>query len=336
MHNPKVLVLGENLGRYKASERPQHRDFMTGIEAWVYAFEGEFCNIYDCTQDYVNKFDIVIGNTDFPPKYQEKLAQLCLGRNSKVKWVSLIEGCAKEYLRPMKHIKDIFDASDLINVINKHSLPLFKSITSTRSEYIGVPYPVENVYKLRKEIKDRKKEVFIAPMLLKRWNDHLVAKESGLPYFGIEEREHRTIRNIPAMLKKYNTINGNVRMDLAREYYKDKDLNIKRAYSLKDYFKELSKTYFWINLDDRYTWARYVLDAATLGIPIITTKSTGHGETLFPELTLDNEFDTEKAIRLAQRLAQDEAFYLQNANPDISLLEGFSYENMKFKLIAAL
>ncbi len=336
MHHPKVLVIGKNLGKYKASDRPEHRNFMTGIEAWVYAFEGEYCNIFDCSLEHINKFDIVIGNTDFPPKYQNKLTHLCLNRNSNVKWVSLIEGCAKEYLRPMKNVKDIFDASDFINVINKHSVPLFLSITDTKAEYVGVPYPVENVYKLRKEIKDRKREVFIAPMLLKRWNDHLVAKASGLPYFGIEEREHRTLRNIPKMLKKYGTLDGNIRMEMARKYYKDNNLTVKRAYTLTQYFHELSNSYFWVNLDDRYTWARYILDAATLGIPVITTKSTGHGETLFPMLTLDNEFETEKAIELAQKLAQDESFYKQNANPDISLLEEFSYKSMSQKLLNSI
>ncbi len=336
MQNPKVLVIGENLGRWKASERPHHREFMTGIEAWVYAFEGEFCNIFDCTSEYVNRFDIVIGNTDFPGKYQEKLSHLCLNRAANVKWVSLIEGCAKEYLTPMKHIKDIFDNSDLINVINKYSLPLFRTLSSSKSEYIGVPYPVENVFKLRRNIKSRKKEVFIAPMLLKRWNDHLVAQASGLPYFGIEEREHRTLRNMPKMLKKYGTLNGNVRMDMVKEYYKDDNLEVRRAYTLKDYFKNLSDTYFWVNLDQRYTWARYILDAAALGIPVISTKSTGHGETFFPQLTLDNEFETEKAIDLAKRLVTDETFYSDCANPSIELLEEFSYSKMRDKLLRFL
>jgi hypothetical protein len=336
MQFPKVLVIADNLGRWKASERPHFKDFMTGIESWVYACNGEYCNVFECTQQIVDSFDIVIGNTNFAPKYQEKLLQLCTGRNQSVKWISLIEGCAKEYLKPMSYIKDIFAASDLINVINEQSLPFFRELTGTKAEFIGVPYPVENVYNLRKSIGERKREVFIAPMLLKRWNDHSVARASGLPYFGIEEKEHRTLRNIPKMLKKYGTLNGNIRMDKVKKFYKDDKLEIRRAYTLKDYFHQLSNTYFWVNLDERYTWSRYVLDAAALGSPIITTKSTGHGATLFPELTLDNEFQIDKAINLAKRLATAPDFYKQNANPDIELIAKYSYQNMREKLFQSI
>ena len=58
-----------------------------------------------------------------------------------------------------------------------------------------------------------------------------------------------------------------------------------------DSFSQKCRCVFWLNLDPRFTWARYrQIDAAALGIPIITTASTGHGEILFPQTTLANEY----------------------------------------------
>lgn len=62
-------------------------------------------------------------------------------------------------------------------------------------------------------------------------------------------------------------------------------------------------------MDERYTWGRYVLDAACLGVPIITTRSTGHGDVLFPDVTVENAFEIGQAVRCARSVLDDDDRY---------------------------
>jgi hypothetical protein len=94
--------------------------------------------------------------------------------------------------------------------------------------------------------------------------------------------------------------------------------------------------FFWLNLDPRFTWARYVLDAAALGIPIITTVSTGHGETLFPYTTLADEYQLGTAIELGKRLLEDSAFYRSVTEYAEEYITSFSSEQCVNRLLATL
>ena len=111
---------------------------------------------------------------------------------------------------------------------------------------------------------------------------------------------------------------------------------LKISNQLKNYFKENRDSYIWLNLDDRFTWGRYVLDAAALQIPIITTESTGHADELFPYTCLEHEYDIDKAIELGRRLVDDKEFYHKVTSYPIGKMEHLKPEVMKNKLLTAL
>ena len=91
-----------------------------------------------------------------------------------------------------------------------------------------------------------------------------------------------------------------------------------------------------MNLDSRYTWGRYVLDAAALCIPIITTTATYHGPIFFPETTVPHAMDIDRAIEIGKRLTSDRDFYQHVAFYPAGKMEFLGAEPMKRVLLDAL
>lgn len=338
---PKVLLLTQNNWNWSAKDVPHLRESLSGIESWALACNGDCRSIFSITSDEIKNYDIVIGNT-FPYDSDlqstkknvssELLLKLAESRKSNVVWVTLIEGSATNYLKPLNFIRKILDASDLINCINIHSLDYFRSMTKSRVEFLGIPYPAEGVARHIIPIEKRKKEIFLSPMLTNRWNEYFAAKETELTMSAFAPVVSRKWRNIWPMLRISGKLNRLYKQDQIRNLINDPKLNIINEVPLESYYGIVSNFFLWINLDDRYTWGRYVLDAAALKIPIISTKSTGHSEEFYPETTLENEFQIEKAISLMKRLISDKEFYNHVCNYPVGKLEKYNFESMKNKL----
>jgi hypothetical protein len=282
-------------------------------------------------------YDIIIGNANYTDgKLFERQIQLAHARRPDAKWVVLIEGCATDYIRPMKLLQELFAVADLVNVINKYSVSLFRAMTATRVEYLGIPYPVDGVGAHVVPFEKRVKRTLICPRLLNRQNDYWVAKQVGIDYYGYERRIPRRWRNLPTLWAQYGNFKREAPILKAEQFYRDSELTIRKEIYGATFYTDNADARFWINLDERYTWGRYVLDAAALRMPIITTRSTGHGEDLFPETTLQDEFDLEQAIELGKRLANDDAFYRHVATYPVGKMERFKHEPMKEKLLNLL
>ncbi|MGA2298110.1 MAG: hypothetical protein ABSG15_11235 [FCB group bacterium] len=334
--NPKVLVMGGNPGRWSAVERKEDEKYTTGIESWVYAFNSDYVHILEANPKDIANYDIVIANSNFHNKYLPKLLSLQKNKPQNVKWVTLIEGDLSYYLKPNVFIKALLDSSDLINVINKYTLTFFKKLTNSKVEYIGIPYPVDSITQMAIQIEKRQRRLFICPWLLTRQNDYLAAKEIGLPYYGYEKRISRKLNTLLSNYKTYGSNSPNFNIEKAEKYYADKNLLIKTETTLKNYFEENRDSFIWLNLDDRFTWGRYVLDAAALQIPIITTKSTGHADDLFPYTCLEHEYDIVQAIELGKRLVEDIEFYRMVSSYPFGKMEHLKAEVIKNKLLSSL
>lgn len=303
----RVLLLGGNTLPWKASERLHEADTMTGIESWVFAFDGDYMCGMSANPSIIAKYDIVIGNSN--STFIPHLLSLAESRPEHTKWVTLIEGSGTDYIAPLPGVPKIFDVSDLVININKYTTELFRAMTKVRVEYIGIPYPAETIRKLSTPIEKRRREIYLSPFLLKRWSEVFVARQAQIPYYGIERRLTRKIDTLLPNLRKYGTINPLYYMNKTRELYNEADLRIERERPLPEHFRFEGEAMLWLNFDERYTWGRNVLDAAALQIPIISTRSTGHQEDFFPSLLLETPFELEKALQLTNRLFKDEEFY---------------------------
>jgi hypothetical protein len=333
----KTLVLGANEGFWHAPDRAYERDIISGIEAWVFAFDGDHCNTLEASPELIDEYDLIIGNTN-GSAYRPKLLSLQNGRRRGIRWVSLIEGCATEYLAPDSTLKRILDGSDLVNVINRHTLEFFRSCTTARCEYIGIPYPAANI---RKQFPPGNRRDVWTPSNFYNARASCSSVLAALPVTNRLGWQIHGFMRKQFTKKRWQSFLSSKRMDpksleppcagLLNSVHFHKEMG------MSDYFQTLSQSaYAFVNLDHRYTWARDVLDCASLQIPCIATRATGHVEDFFPALTIVNEFAVREAAELLDKLYSDEEFYRRCAHVPVELLEPLSHENIKKKLLEAL
>jgi hypothetical protein len=127
---------------------------------------------------------------------------------------------------------------------------------------------------------------------------------------GYHVRVHRKLRRLWSNWRQFGTFHDksapmrNIIRTIGSEL-----LHVRPETSTREYLTAMGEDAIWLNLDERYTWGRYVLDAAALGVPIVTTRSTGHGQVLFPRTTVETAFSIDNALRHATMLLEDSDFY---------------------------
>ncbi len=220
----------------------------------------------------VNDYELIIANLD--RSCIDELLKLQEERNPNVKWVSLIERCATDYLQADERLKRLLDNSDLVNVINGHTLDFFRALTTAKCEYIGIPFPAEGIRRMFYVPPSERGDYimlppYIDPPGVTHISSYLAAKDFG--------REMRA-----AQLSEFNY--GNSLYKPTGKYLEP-----------KEYLSMVANSFCFVNLDHRYTQARTVLECAALGVPCISTFSTFHGGNLFPTLTVNDEFDLSDA-----------------------------------------
>ena len=312
MQQPRVLVIGGNPGRWNARERAQLAPYATGIEAWVHATQGVYIDHTSVSLRDVHQFDIVICNTNriSSSSAVEKYARLAENRRDSVLWVSLLEGDMRHYMRPSPFVRRALDASTLVNCINHNATESIQQTTSARVAYIGIPYPVSSVAALATSVSNRKRRVFLCGFLPQRWNDVAAAQQLGIPMDGYHVRMHRKIGNAWSNLQQFGTIHdSSAPLRQVEASFRAENLHVRPETTTKEYLTAMGANVLWMNLDERYTWGRYVLDAAALGVPIVTTRSTGHGQLLFPRTTVETAFSQRDAVALANALLHDADLY---------------------------
>jgi hypothetical protein len=334
----KVVLLGGNREPWSAHQRPHEEKYMNGIEAWVYAFGGDYRCAKFFTEKEMHEYDIIIADSH----YISRLASLCMHRKSHTKWVTMIEGNASDYLIPNPDLQKLLNASDLVNTINTHTTGFFRNLTTAPVEFIGIPHPWKNLQELQIPIEQRRKAIFCCGHLRKRCNDVLAAQGLGAELYGYELRHSRKIK------KLFQEFINTGKIHLNTSYYKDLAISLYSRMQLKNtvqvrygtylelFFKENADALLWMNLDERFTWARYILDGAALGIPVISTDSTGHQSRIFPDLLVKNEFAIDQAREYAQRLLQDRKFYIDIIQKAQENLEWFGPKPTCQRLLNAL
>lgn len=334
----KSLLIGGHLSRWNYKERLDEKDYMNGIESWVYALEGDYISAYYISPKIFAQYDLIIINIHHTnDKYLSTVLKALTAKKKHQKVIGLIEGDAAQFLSPNPKTLAIMAECEYINVINKLSLDFFALLSGKPCHYLGIPYPTENVRKLRKENRTIENGVLACSFVSTKNIDLLIAQELGVKVSCYERRFSRKLKTIKLHYNRYNSINldPDIHYKTIHKYY-NKTEDIIREKSLENYFKTNSEFYLWIDIDNRYTWGRYVLDAAALGIPIVTTSSTGHGGDLFPETTIDDWTQINKAVEKAERLIADKNFYddvVQYADENFPDL---SHETMKRKLLELL
>ncbi|MFM8472451.1 MAG: glycosyltransferase [Candidatus Kapaibacterium sp.] len=333
--HPQVLVVGGNAGTWDASERAHESSVTSGIEAWVFATGGRYVCGRDVTPDIIARHDIVIMNLNAiaEPEQLSSVRRLAENRPDHVHWMTLLEGDMKWYLKPLPHLRELFNASTFVNCINIHAHDFIRSLTTSPVHTLGIPYPAAGVRACATPRERRTRSVHICPFLRSRWNDYAVAKELDAPIRGFERRQSLKWKTLAS---NYRTTGSALDRDANRKYvqsiFHSPPVDIAYEMWFAEYYRHASASKLWLNLDDRFTWGRFVLDAAALGVPVISTASTGHAPRLFPELTVQTPFDIAEATRMAQRVLEDDAFSARVCEHAWEQLQEYAPKNMREKL----
>jgi hypothetical protein len=299
---PRTLVIGGDPGHWSYRSVPEFHRLTNGVAGWVTALQADYVGPRTPARHVLAGYDLIIANLNAHhiPHY----VALAESRPPGQRWVSLVEGCACDYLDPSTALLRVLNASDLVAVINADTTAYFRLLCRARVEWIGVPYPVHDVGALATPWESRRDEILVCPRH-SRSPSLLVAEALSLPVRAYFPRVAHTTRNLGLFLR-----HGYSGVDLWARAWQQEAKGAPRIgqveRGLTDFWREAGACRVWIDLDPRFTWARFVLDAAALGVPIITTDSTAHGRLLFPDTTVESVFRVDEAIAIGRRLLEDE------------------------------
>lgn len=213
-----------------------------------------------------------------------------LKRFSKTKVVGLVEGelmnrnWSTETFN--KYIQ-VLNIIDLVGIINDKAYDIMKYLTDKPIRMIGIPYPLRwtmensqekttnNIIELGSTPKNRG-----GIWTMTAFNQLNV---SGIAYTSDEEDNKSTME----------ISNGRLSLGYDSDW--------------QTYYKEHSKYFMGLHLDDRATWGRFPLDCASANMPCVSTSGSYTQKILFPELTVEY-YEISKAVSLCKRLMEDKSF----------------------------
>ncbi len=155
----RTIVLSAVNENFKHTDLPYK--LTNSTDGWAYALRGEHRGRSVPTVAELANYDLVIGNLD--RSMISSFAGVIHKRPSHVKWVSHIEGDAADYFDPSSPLLHVLNSSDLVLNINRETNGFIRSLSSTRTEWIGVPMPYKEIAKLSTPPEDRNDEVLICP-----------------------------------------------------------------------------------------------------------------------------------------------------------------------------
>lgn len=315
----RVLVMAQYPpGRWNYLNPVPPFDLTTSVESWVVPLRADWFGATLPTPRELERYDVVLANLN--PILLPSYCTLLRRRPPGQLWCGIVEGCGLEYLDPTRELLEVANACDLIANINQFTTEYLRRITSTRVEWVGFPYNDAPVRALSTPPEEQRREVLVCPRQ-QRMPSLVVAEALGLPVRAYFRKLSRSGRHLP-LYWRHHYFHRDLQARLWAAATAPTPRIAGAECDLPTFWKETGGCCLWVNLDPRYTWARYVLDAAALGVPIITTRSTAHAERLFPDTTVRDVFAVDEAVAIGERLLSDEPFRLsviEHAREDLSL-----------------
>jgi len=321
-----ALVCGGNRGTWSWTDRPDDADVISGIEAWVYALKGKYQWGGALSERDLETYDPIILNLN--PEHLEGYDRILRSTPGRGRVVGLFEGGLADISSTWRLWSRVADRCHAIIAINGHGLSYMRSLTSRPVALVGIPYPVDGVRRHAIAIEERGPEILLCAPLLSRPLDYLAARPLGRPMIGFE----RTFPRRPYEIRRHRSLDKGIYLRRAGRLYSDPNLDILPETTPQSYLSRVARTSLWMNLDSRYTWGRNVLDAAALGVPVVSTRETWHAPQLFPDLVVSSPYDIDGATGMARRLLEDGGFYSRTVAAAAVGLEEYGVDRCMEKL----
>lgn len=235
------------------------------------------------------------------------------------KLLILIEGSqsALSYYHTKEKIEYInaLNMVDGIGTLNK-DYDFFRLFSEKPIQWLGVPYDLEFV---------------------KRYQSSAMDKDHGLWGIGSNLHSHNSIVSL------YVAKQAQVSCAKMQSFPQDKADDFCESQHLD--FVELHKPYPWhkflevytkcwgaIVLSNEYTWGRYPLDFAALGMPVVGSARQYTQKILFPSLCFEPYTEIDQAIAATKRLMTDMYFYNETIKYARSCLHLFDIKASQLRM----
>lgn len=293
------------------------------IEAWCHAlnadhFTGSF--VVSATFEILDQYDVIMVNQN------SVLWDLTVEIKANCPGIFLI-GVADGSVCDFAKINNValgqmvlaMEACDLYGSLVDWAEPVYQLITNTPVRWIGIPFYPEFFENYRVELKD---------------------KDQQRTVIGLQNSLGQTRNGVISLLVATSVRGSKMLLPYSEGGWEEliQRLNLQgidaAGYMGWDqYMKRYSVAHFCIHLDTLYTYGRFPLDMAAMGIPVIGTDRNQTNKILWPALTIDPVKDVVKGKKLAEQLVNDIDFY--NAQREIGAagLHAFSAEKVKNRLM---
>lgn len=305
----RVLMVDSRKESWSASDpNPPHLN-STSVEQWVHCFNGVHIGGATTPSFDPTQFDLVIANLNKQhwPSFARQLKQ----RKGTTKWIALVEWDVSMYADPTEELLTILRNCDLVATINRHTTDYFDWLSGGKARWVGVPYPVDRIARFRSAFDERSKKALCT-----------MRSPQGYSVAAISAAGCSAVVPIPAVGRSLSNwrefaaagrIAKDIRIDEASNVYDGVDAEFLIAPNDEAWYEFAARFSLWVNLDPRFTWARSVLDAAALEVPIVSTSSTDHASELFPALTVTHACQTGEAAALIRKAMENPEWAHQQA-----------------------
>lgn len=305
----RVLMVDSRKESWSASDaNPPHLN-STSVEQWVHLLNGSHIG-GDTTPSFnPAQFDLVIANLN--KQHWPTFARMIKNRTGQTKWLALVEWDISMYGEPTSDLLTILRGCDVVGTINRHTTDYFNWLSEGRAHWVGVPYPVERIGKYRVPLSARNGKVLCT-----------MRDPQGYSLAAICSSGSQGVVPVPAVGRSLSNwrefaaagqVRKDVRVAKAQSIYDESGLDFVLAKNDEAWYEFAAQFSAWVNLDPRFTWARSVLDAAALEIPIISTSTTDHASELFPALTVTHACQVGEAAQLLRKVMENPEWAHQQA-----------------------
>lgn len=296
------------------------------IEAWSYLLDADhFLGTEGDLKTWkrLNQYDVILINQN-TSLYE--LTWLVKKNCPSPFLVAIADGCVRDMAKfNSKTLNNMIRAAracDLYGTLVDWSVPNYKLITHKPVRWIGVPFFAEFFSSHRVNIIEKNKTRLTIGLQNSLCNTRngllslLVAKSVNPARILLPCRDPGWEKTIELL-----DIQG-------VEFYLYADW--------PEFIKRYRNAHFCVHLDTLYTFGRFPLDMAAMGIPVIGSNRNETNKILWPDLTIDPVKDIEKAKGLAKRLTEDKDFYTAQVEAGMNNLAWYSPQITRRRLLEAI
>lgn len=285
-----------------------------GPEGWAKCMGWDLLRGRQLGKFDINQYDVVLVNGNF--EMFGFIAEIKTSFSGKV--ILLYEGSTSSlsYTKDHERIKYIqtLQIVDAIGSLNWH-FEWFRLFTDKPIFWLGVPFPLEEVKKYMVPLKKR---------------EHKWALGSNI-------KSHNTIASL------YVAKKANVKKVVIQEFIGDNLTDFCGQMGISFLEKHVPLPWheflaryrsYWggILLSNQYTWGRYALDFATMGLPVVGSVRQFTQKLLFPSLSFEPYTEVGRAVDAVKRLETDLDFYRTVTRYAKHLLPMFSEESARRRM----